>query len=75
VVHLLSASSGETLLVACWNDPDFDTNKKLCYARVIEIPTPSWLAVDAKFFKVNVPKEAKMIIQERAYSSPIWYTP
>jgi hypothetical protein len=67
---------GDVYLATVWNDPEFNPNEKaFYYARVIEIPTPSWLAFDAKFFKVNVPKEAKMIIQERAYSSPIWYTP
>ena len=45
------------------------------YARVLEIPTPRWTAYDAKFFQVHMPKEVPMKQQERAYTSPIWYTP
>ncbi|MGI9523262.1 MAG: DUF3604 domain-containing protein [Hyphomicrobiaceae bacterium] len=67
---------GDTLMFAHWTDPDFDPSlPTFYYIRVIEIPTPSWLAYDAKIFNVNMPEEAKMIHQERAYTSPIWYTP
>ena len=45
------------------------------YARVLEIPTPRWTAYDAVRFKVEMPDEVRMITQERAYTSPIWYTP
>ena len=45
------------------------------YARVLEIPTPRWMAYDAVRFKVEMPDEVRMITQERAYTSPIWYTP
>jgi len=42
---------------------------------VIEIPTPRWTAYDAKHFKLTLPKDVNMVTQERAYTSPIWYTP
>jgi hypothetical protein len=45
------------------------------YARVIEIPTPRWTAYDAKFFNVKMPEGTAMQLQDRAYTSPIWYTP
>jgi hypothetical protein len=43
--------------------------------RVIEIPTPRWTAYDANFFDVKMPEDTKMIVQDRAYTSPIWYSP
>lgn len=69
-------SIGASELITVWKDPDFDAKlRAVYYARVIEIPTPRWTAYDAKFFGVQAPKESPMTIQERAYTSPIWYTP
>jgi hypothetical protein len=57
-------------------DPDFDADESaFYYARVIEIPTPRWTAFDAKYFNIDMPKDIPMITTERAYTSPIWYTP
>lgn len=67
---------GTTELITVWKDPDFDPKESaFYYARVIEIPTPRWTAYDAKYFKVEMPKDVPMTTQERAYTSPIWYTP
>jgi hypothetical protein len=67
---------GAPELITVWKDPDFDPKQKaFYYARVIEIPTPRWTAYDAKRFGVKMPDEVPMITQERAYTSPIWYTP
>jgi hypothetical protein len=67
---------GDTELITVWTDPVFDPGQKaFYYARVIEIPTPRWTAYDAKRFNVKVSKEVPMTTQERAYTSPIWYTP
>ncbi len=67
---------GATELITVWKDPDFDAKESaFYYARVIEIPTPRWTAFDAKYFKVNMPKEVPMTTTERAYTSPIWYRP
>ena len=69
-------SIGEAFLQAYWKDPDFDPQQRaFYYARVIEIPTPNWLAFDAKVFGAKLPEGAKTIHQERAYTTPIWYTP
>ena len=67
---------GDPELVTVWTDPDFDPGQRaFYYARVIEIPTPRWTAYEAKRFNVKMPEEAPMTTQERAYTSPIWYTP
>ena len=67
---------GASELITVWKDPDFDPNQKaFYYARVIEIPTPRWTAYDAKRYKLSMSKEVPMTTQERAYTSPIWYTP
>ena len=67
---------GDPELITVWKDPDFDpTLKAFYYARVIEIPTPRWTAYDAKRFSVEMSNEVPMETQERAYTTPIWYTP
>jgi len=67
---------GAPELITVWKDPDFDPKlRAFYYARVIEIPTPRWTAYDAKRFNVKMTKEVPMITQERAFTSPIWYTP
>ncbi len=67
---------GEPHLTALWTDPDFDAEQPaFYYARIIEIPTPRWTAYDANRFNVEMPPEVPMVTQERAYGSPIWYTP
>jgi len=68
---------GDPELAVVWIDPDFDKDElAFYYVRVLEIPTPRWTAYDAKFFELkDIPKEVPMITQERAYTSPIWYSP
>lgn len=67
---------GAPALATVWSDPDFDpAEKAFYYARVIEIPTPRWTAYDRKRFSVEMAKEVPMTLQERAYTSSIWYTP
>ena len=69
-------SIGEPGLQAYWEDPDFDTKQRaFYYVRVLEIPTPRWTTYDAKYFKVKRPDDVPVSIQDRAYTSPIWYTP
>lgn len=79
-VNVADASYTNTIgaaeLSTVWTDPDFDpAQQAFYYMRVLEIPTPRWTAYDANYFKTKMPKEIKMVHQERAYSSPIWYTP
>ena len=67
---------GAPELVAVWTDPKFDpAQRAFYYGRVLEIPTPRWTAYDAKYFGITMPPEVTMKMQERAYTSPIWYTP
>ena len=67
---------GSPELITVWKDPDFDANEgAFYYVRVIEIPTPRWTAYDALRFGVKMDTEVPMSTQERAYTSPIWYTP
>jgi hypothetical protein len=67
---------GASELITVWKDPAFDPAlKAFYYVRVIEIPTPRWTAYDAKYYGVKMGPEVPMTTQERAYTSPIWYTP
>ena len=69
-----SNSIGEAELRAVWTDPDFDPDlSAVYYARVLEIPTPTWQAHDAKFYGFKMPEGIPLKHQERAYTSPIWY--
>jgi hypothetical protein len=67
---------GASELVSVWHDPKFDPRQRaFYYVRVIEIPTPRWTAYDAKRFGNKPLPGTAMTITERAYTSPIWYTP
>jgi hypothetical protein len=67
---------GQAELRAVWRDPDFDPDRPaVYYARVLEIPTPTWQAYDAHFYGITMPPQVPLSGQERAYTSPIWYTP
>ena len=69
-------SIGSALLTAHWQDPDFDPEQSaFYYVRVLEIPTPRWTTYDAAFFKIPRPENVPPTVQDRAYTSPIWYTP
>jgi hypothetical protein len=71
-------SIGEALLMGYWRDPEFDPDQRaFYYVRALEIPTPTWLAYDKAFYgdAVEIPDGGVMVHQERAYTSPIWYTP
>jgi hypothetical protein len=67
---------GDGTLVVAWADPDFDpATRALYYVRVLEIPTPRWTTYDAVRFGTPRPPKAPATIQQRAYTSPIWYVP
>ena len=72
-------SIGAVELGTVWRDPDFDPDvPAFYYARVLQIPTPRWTVYDAGFYGLDIskiPEEYPLVIQERAYTSPIWYTP
>jgi len=63
-------------LITVWADPDFDpAQRAFYYARIIEIPTPRWTLYDKVRLGADVPPASPMTTQERAYTSPIWYSP
>nr|WP_319948390.1 DUF3604 domain-containing protein [uncultured Shimia sp.] len=67
---------GAPELISVWEDPDFDpAERAFYYARVLEIPTPPWYLFDVLKFGTAIPEGAPTAQQERAYTSPIWYTP
>ena len=66
---------GDPELITVWEDPDFDPSVRFYYARVLEIPRPRWTAYDAQRYGVTMDDHVWMTIQERGYTSPIWYTP
>jgi hypothetical protein len=79
-VNLENATYANTIgavsLKTVWTDPDFDLKERaFYYVRVLEIPTPRWTAFDEVRFGIKMDKEVTRILQERAYTSPIWYTP
>jgi len=69
-------SIGDALLTGYWKDPGFDPDQSaFYYVRVLEIPTPRWTTYEAVFYDVDLPEGVPTTQQERAYTSPIWYTP
>jgi hypothetical protein len=72
-----SNTIGAAALGGYWVDPEFDpAQRAYYYVRVLEIPTPSWLAYDEAYYgDLDLPDDAVMVQQDRAYTSPIWYTP
>lgn len=65
---------GAVELKGTWTDPDFDAKQNaFYYVRVLEIPTPRWSMFDAKELGIPHPADLKKTIQERAFTSPIWY--
>ena len=72
----LSGSHASEDEKAVWQDPEFDPNNRaFYYERVIEIPTPRWSAYDAVRYDTEMREDVLMTTTERAYTSPIWYTP
>jgi hypothetical protein len=70
-----SNSSGAAQRSGVWKDPDFDAKEPaFYYARVLEIPTPRWVVYDKVRLGAEIPAEAELVGQERAYTSPIWYS-
>ena len=67
---------GASELISVWTDPDFDAAESaFYYVRVLEIPTPRWVLYDQLRLGAELPEGIELIHQERAYTSPIWYSP
>ena len=67
---------GDAVMAAHWEDPEFDPGQSaFYYVRVLQIPTPRWTTYDAAFFKIGRPDNVPATTQDRAYTSPVWYTP
>ena len=67
---------GASELAAIWTDPDFDAEQSaFYYLRILEIPTPRWVLYDKLRLGAEIPEDAELVHQERAYTSPIWYSP
>jgi hypothetical protein len=76
LVSCLIPACFATATAAVWQDPDFDPRQRaVYYVRVLEIPTPRWSTYDAARFGNKLPPEAPRTTRERAYTSPIWYSP
>ena len=70
-----SNSIGSVELAGYWQDPDFDPNNNaFYYVRVIEIPKPRWTTIDAAFYDIPLPEAVPAEVQDRAYTSPIWFS-
>jgi hypothetical protein len=79
-IDLATASYQNTIgaptLATVWSDPEFDPKQRaFYYVRVLQIPTPTWMAYDAVKYKLTLPPEIPLKQQERAYTSAIWYNP
>jgi len=71
-----SRDKGDEELMAVWEDPGFDSDVRcFYYIRVLELPTASWRLWDQIRYDVQYPTDAELVIRERAWSSPIWYSP
>ena len=79
-VDIQSATYADTIgaaeLGTVWTDRDFDLERQaFYYARVLEIPTPRWTTHDAAAFEIPPPDNVPRTVQQRVYSSPVWYEP
>ena len=69
-------SDGISEIKTLWKDPDFDaTQRAFYYVRVLQVPTPRWTTYDIEKYGADIPKNVPRFIQERSYTSPIWFSP